>query len=61
MDPAAVVLAALAYVSAASISRSPVSASWWRRCIGVAETVLVAGMVVLAAHLWGLYAAVAAL
>ncbi|WP_199042894.1 EsaB/YukD family protein [Glycomyces salinus] len=59
--PAAAVLAALAYVSVASISRSPVSASWWRRFIGVAETVLVAGMVVLAAHLWGLYAAVAAM
>ncbi|MFC3491637.1 type VII secretion integral membrane protein EccD [Glycomyces rhizosphaerae] len=54
--PALAVLAGLAYVSVASVSRSAVSAAWWRRVVAVAETILVAGMIVLAGHLSGLYA-----
>ncbi|MEU5152998.1 type VII secretion integral membrane protein EccD [Glycomyces sp. NPDC021274] len=57
--PALAVLAGLAYVSVASVSRSAVSAAWWRRVVAVAETILVAGMIVLAGHLAGLYAMVA--
>jgi hypothetical protein len=53
------VLAGLAYVSVASLSRSAVSAAWWRRVVAVAETILVAGMIVLAGHLSGLYAMIA--
>jgi type VII secretion integral membrane protein EccD len=54
--PALAVLAGLAYVSVASVSRSAVSAAWWRRVVAVAETLLVAGMIALAGHLSGLYA-----
>jgi type VII secretion integral membrane protein EccD len=54
--PALAVLAGLAYVSVASISRSAVAAAWWRRVVAVAETILVAGMIALAGHLSGLYA-----
>jgi type VII secretion integral membrane protein EccD len=54
--PALAVLAGLAYVSVASVSRSAVSAAWWRRVVAVAETILVAGMIALAGHLSGLYA-----
>jgi type VII secretion integral membrane protein EccD len=54
--PAVAVLAGLAYVSVASISRSAVTAAWWRRVIAVLETILIAGMIVLAGHLSGLYA-----
>ncbi|MDA1358968.1 type VII secretion integral membrane protein EccD [Glycomyces luteolus] len=57
--PALAVLAGLAYVSVASVSRSAVSAAWWRRVVAVAETILVACMIVLAGHLAGLYAMVA--
>lgn len=57
--PALAVLAGLAYVSVASVSRSAVSAAWWRRVVAVAETILVAAMIVLAGHLAGLYAMVA--
>jgi type VII secretion integral membrane protein EccD len=57
--PALAVLAGLAYVSVASLSRSAVSAAWWRRVVAVAETILVAGMIVLAGHLSGLYAMIA--
>jgi type VII secretion integral membrane protein EccD len=56
--PALAVLAGLAYVSVASVSRSAVSAAWWRRVVAVAETILVAGMIALAGHLSGLYAMV---
>jgi len=56
--PALAVLAGLSYVSVASVSRSAVSAAWWRRVVAVAETILVAGMFALAGHLSGLYAMV---
>jgi type VII secretion integral membrane protein EccD len=57
--PALGVLSGLIYVSIASISRSSVSAAWWRRVIGITEIVLVAGLVVCAGELLGLYAMVA--
>ncbi|WP_026932527.1 type VII secretion integral membrane protein EccD [Glycomyces tenuis] len=57
--PALAVLSGLAYVSVTSVSRSAVSAAWWRRVLGVFEIILVAGLVTLAGELLGLYAAVA--
>ncbi|MCC3761601.1 type VII secretion integral membrane protein EccD [Glycomyces sp. TRM65418] len=57
--PALAVLSGMAYVSVASISRSQVSAAWWRRVVGIAEILLVAGLTALAGELLGLYAAVA--
>ena len=57
--PALGVLSGLTYVSIASVSRSSVSAAWWRRFVGIAEIILVAGLLVCAGELLGLYAMVA--
>lgn len=57
--PAIGVLSGLAYVSVASVSRSSVSSAWWRRVVGVAEILLIAGLAVCAGELLGLYAMIA--
>ncbi|MGH8878890.1 MAG: hypothetical protein ACRD0P_16375, partial [Stackebrandtia sp.] len=57
--PAVAVLAALVYVGVATIERSTVAAARTRRIVGVAEILLVAGLLVLSGQVMGLYELIA--